>query len=69
MNDIAIVKLEKPIKFTSSVQPVCLPANNGDVPTPGTDMVFGMSPTNVFLIYVICYILFSWIGSYEKKYL
>jgi len=28
MNDIAIIKLEKPINFTSTVQPACLPAED-----------------------------------------
>jgi transmembrane serine protease 3 len=35
-NDIAIVKLSKPIKFTSTVQPACLPGPN-DTPPYGTN--------------------------------
>lgn len=32
LNDIAVVKLARPIKFTSAVQPACLPASGEQVP-------------------------------------
>jgi len=45
INDIAIVKLEKPIKFSSTVQPACLPASGETVPDNAQGTVAGWGRT------------------------
>lgn len=34
-NDIAVVKLAQPIKFSQTIQPACLPAGRNDVIADG----------------------------------
>jgi transmembrane serine protease 3 len=45
VNDIAIVKLSKPIKFTNDVQPACLPNPGEQIPdnAPGTVAGWGLT--------------------------
>lgn len=45
VNDIAIIKLDRPIKFTSAVQPACLPSAGEQVAdnTEGTVAGWGLT--------------------------
>ena len=49
-NDIAILKLTRPVKFGKSIQPVCLPSKGNEYPYPaGTKCIatgFGRTKTN-----------------------
>jgi transmembrane serine protease 3 len=42
MNDIAIIRLDQPIKFTSTVVPICLPAPNDQASGEGTVAGWGL---------------------------
>jgi transmembrane serine protease 3 len=45
LNDIAVVKLSKPIKFTKTIQPACLPAKGEIVPDTAQGTVAGWGHT------------------------
>jgi len=45
LNDIAVVKLEKPVKFTAAVQPACLPASGEQVSDNAQGTVAGWGLT------------------------
>jgi len=51
VNDIALIKLKQPIKFTKTIRPICLPTQGQELPprTNGYGMVAGWGRTNTVL--------------------
>ncbi|XP_019948632.2 complement C1r subcomponent [Paralichthys olivaceus] len=47
-NDIALIKLQDPITFNSSVMPICLPAQNATYVTGEMGLVAGFGTTSVY---------------------
>lgn len=48
-DDVAIVKLSKPLNFTDTVRPICLPSQGEDVPLGKTCMAAGWGKTHGML--------------------